>query len=137
MIGPLIARRKLRSGFNSVALGDLDTLLSVFRDDAVLIYPMVGRMEGKDAIHKFYTLFLHTFPGVEVEVHNICHERTFDFVGTNVFTTYWDVATTNRRGMTFRQTGMQLIRTRFGRVEHMHYFFADLDALRHAWKESE
>jgi len=46
------------------------------------------------------------------------------------------VAPTNSRGQTFKQTGCQLITTRFGRVTSTRYLFADLDHLRHAWKES-
>ena len=137
MIGAFIAARKLRSGFAAVARGDLETIVSVFRDDAVLIYPTVGSIKGKAAIREFYDHFLQTFPQTKADVHNICVQNIFDFVGTNVIATHWDVFTTNRRGITFQQTGIQLIHTKFGKVTFMRYFFADLDNLRRAWKESE
>jgi uncharacterized protein (TIGR02246 family) len=137
MIGALIAKKKIRSGFASIMRGDLDTFLSVFREDAVVIYPTKGTVQGKEAIRAFYHHFLEAFPKVEVDIQHICVENLFDCVGTNVVTVQWEIATTNRRGATFKQTGAQLIATKNGKIKYVHYFFFDTDHLRHAWRESE
>ena len=137
MIGAFIAKRKIRSGFAAMACGDLDALLSVFADDATLFYPIKGTMQGKAAIRAFYEHFLQVFPKVVPTVHHICVNNLLDVVGTNVIATHWDVATTNRRGTTYSQTGVHLIETHMGRITSMRYFFADPDQLKQAWKESE
>ena len=84
MLGTLIAKSKIRKGFASISRGDLDTLASVFSDDAVVEYPIKGIFKGKEAIIGFYRHFVQTFPKVEPIVHHICVENIFDFVGTVV-----------------------------------------------------
>ena len=137
MLGALIAKRKIRSGYSAVERGDLESLVSVFSEDAIVMYPTQGTMKGKDAIRAFYRHFLETFPQVEVNLRHICVENLFDLIGTNVITVHWEIATTNRAGVTFQQTGMQLMETEKGRVKFMQYFFWDTDHLRDAWKQSE
>jgi ketosteroid isomerase-like protein len=137
MLGALIAQRKVRKGFASIAKGDMDTFISVFSDDAVVIYPTKGTFTGKEAILGFFLHFVQTFPKIEPVVHNIGVENIFDLVGTNVIFTHFVVSTTNRNGVTFKHEGMQLFKAKRGKLTSLHYFFFDTEALRHAWKESE
>jgi ketosteroid isomerase-like protein len=137
MIGSLIAKSKVRKGFNSIARGDLESFVSVFSDDGEVVYPTKGVIRGKDGIRDFYGHFMRTFPKVDVEVPNVGVENLFDFVGTNVISTHFMVYTTNRSGVTYKQEGMQLIKIRRGKLTLLHYFFFDTEALRQAWKESE
>lgn len=137
MLGTLIVKNTVRARFAAIERGDLEAVVSVFGDDAALLYPTHGTIQGKNAIRAFYRHFLETFPKVDVTVHHIGVENLFDLVGTNVVTAQWDIATTNRGGTTFRQTGIQLIEMTRARVTRMQYFFWDTENLRHAWKESE
>jgi uncharacterized protein (TIGR02246 family) len=137
MLGALIAKSRVRKGFATIKKGELDAFLTVFSDDAVVIYPSKGTMNGKAAIREFYRHFLRTFPKIEVDVSDVCVENLFDLIGTNSISTHFKILTTNRKGIAFEQEGMQLIRTRRGKLTLLHYFFFDTDALRHAWRESE
>ena len=137
MLGALIAKSKVRTGFDSMARGDLETFLTVFSEDAVVIYPTKGTMKGKEAIRGFYRHFIQTFPKVDPVVLNVGVENIFDLVGTNVISTHFEISTTNRKGITFKQEGMQLIKIKRGKLTLLHYFFFDTENLQHAWRESE
>lgn len=137
MLGALIAMNKVRTGFASMSKGDMDTFYSVFADDAEVIYPTKGSIKGKAAIFEFYSHFRKTFPEVAPVVLNLGVENLFDFVGTNVVSTHFKIATTNREGITYHQEGMQLIKVERGMIKLIHYFFYDTVALREAWTKSE
>lgn len=136
MIGTLIARNAVRKGFDSVMRGDVEALRSIFHEDASLVYPTRGTVVGREGILDFYRHMLHVFPRIRAVVHVAAVEDLFDWTGTNVLTTSFEVHTTNRQGVTFTQEGMQLIRLHRGRIRHLRYFFADSVALADAWKAS-
>ena len=137
MLGALIAKSKVRKGFVSISQGELDAFISIFAEDAVVIYPTKGSISGKRAILEFYQHFIRTFPRIEAVPHSICVENFFDLLGTNVLSAHFEVSTTNRKGTTFKQEGMLLIETKLGRLTSARYFFLDTEKLRHAWSESE
>lgn len=137
MLGALIAKSAVRKGFAAVARRDLDAIVSVFAEDAVVIYPTRGSIKGKDAIREFYRHFFQTFPKTGVAVYHVGVENIFDLFGTNVIFTRFEVSTTNRNGVTFQQEGMQLINIERGKLTLLHYFFFDTENLRRAWRESE
>lgn len=137
MIGTLIARRAVRTGFDSVMRHDFETLARIFHEDATLVYPTRGTIEGRAGIVEFFRHFLETFPKVQAMVHVAAVEDLFDFAGTNTLTTMFEVHTTNREGVTYHQEGMQLIRLHRGKIKLLRYFFADTDHLARAWSVSE
>ncbi len=137
MLGGLIAKKQVRKGFTFFSRQDLNAFVSVFADDAVVVYPTTGPIKGKGAIREFYGHFFQTFPKVEAVAHEICLENSFDLMGTNVISTHFEISTTNRKGTTFRQEGMLLIKAKRGRLTSVRYFFLDTENLRRAWRESE
>lgn len=137
MIGTLIARSAVRKGFDAVMRNDLEALISVFHQDATVIYPTREKVEGLVAIKEFYRHFLETFPRVRATVKVAAVENLFDFAGTNTLTTLFEVDTTNQEGVTYHQEGMQLIRLHRGKIKLLRYFFADTVALASAWDHSE
>jgi uncharacterized protein (TIGR02246 family) len=137
MLGAIIAKSKVREGFASISRGDVEAFVSIFAEDGVVVYPTKGAIEGKKAIRSFYDHFIRTFPKIDAVVHHAAVENIFDMVGTNVICTQFEISTTNRKGITFKQEGMQLIKIKRGKLTLLRYFFFDIDNLRHAWKESE
>jgi uncharacterized protein (TIGR02246 family) len=128
---------RVRAGFSALERRDLDAFVSSFADDAVVIYPTVGAIRGRAAIREFYSHFLQTFPKVEAVVHDVGVQNIFDVVGTNVVFSHFEISTTNRRGVTFKQEALQLIRIKRGKMTLLHFVFLDVDADRRVWKESE
>jgi uncharacterized protein (TIGR02246 family) len=137
MIGALVAKSRVRSGFAAIMRGDLDEFVSIFTEDGVVNYPTKGDIRGRAAIREFYAHFLQVFPKVDAVVRDVGVQNLFDLVGTNVVFTHFSVSTTNRHGVTYTQEGMQLIRITRGKLTLLHYVFFDMDSLRRAWEESE
>jgi ketosteroid isomerase-like protein len=56
MIGAMIAKQKIFSGFDALNNRDLEAFLAAWRDDCTFIYPgdlpVSGKIEGKQAIEK-------------------------------------------------------------------------------------
>ena len=137
MIGALVAKSKVRGGFAAIERRDLDGFVAIFTDDAVVNYPTKGDIKGKAAIREFFGHFMETFPKFKGVVRDVGVQNLFDMVGTNVVFTHFEIWTTNRKGVTFHQEGMQLIRITRGKLTLLHYVFFNMESLHHAWKESE
>lgn len=137
MIGALVAKSRVRGGFAAIERRDLDGFVTIFADDAVVNYPTKGDIKGKAAIREFFGHFMETFPKFKGVVRDVGVQNLFDMVGTNVVFTHFEIWTTNRKGVTFHQEGMQLIRITRGKLTLLHYVFFNMESLHHAWKESE
>jgi len=137
MIGALVAKSKVRGGFAAIERRDLDGFVAIFADDAVVNYPTKGDIKGTAAIREFFGHFMETFPKFKGVVRDVGVQNLFDMVGTNVVFTHFEIWTTNRKGVTFHQEGMQLIRITRGKLTLLHYVFFNMESLHHAWKESE
>jgi len=88
MIGAIIAKKKARSGFDSISRHELDTLLADWAEDASFVYPgslsVSGEMKGKQAIKEWFGKFIEQFPVSTFRVKNICVQNIFALGGTNV-----------------------------------------------------
>jgi ketosteroid isomerase-like protein len=120
MIGAFIAKKKVASAFDALNRRDFSAFLSAWRDDCVFIYPgdisVSGKMEGKASIENWFQNFMDQFPKIKLTLKNICVENIFDFVGTNVVTAHWDVNLTNRNGKEIQNSGITIIKVKFGKA---------------------
>ena len=120
MIGAIIAKKKVSSAFEALNQRDFSTFLSAWRDDCVFIYPgdiaVSGKMEGKSSIENWFQNFMDRFPKIKFTLKNICVEKIFDFVGTNVVTAHWDYEATNRDGNEVQNSGVTVINIKFGKA---------------------
>jgi len=68
MIGSLIAKQKIASGYDALNNRDVEAFLAAWRDDCTFIYPgnlpVSGKMEGKSAIEKWFKNFFDQFPKI-------------------------------------------------------------------------
>ena len=77
------------------------------------------------------------FPKIDFTIKNICVENVFDFVGTNVVAAHWDVNLTNRDGKEIQNSGVTIIKVKFGKALLVVDYFADTgDTLKKAWGEA-
>jgi ketosteroid isomerase-like protein len=138
MIGAIIAKKKVSSGFDALNRRDFSTFLSGWRDDCTFIFPgdiaVSGKMEGKKSIENWYQNYLEQFPKIKFTVKNVCVENIFDFVGTNVVTAQWDVDFTNRDGVEIQNSGVTVIHIKFGKATLVvDYYFDTGDKFKTAW----
>ena len=144
MIGALIAKQKIASGYDALNNRDVEAFLAAWRDDCTFIYPgdlpISGKMEGKSAIEKWFKNFFDQFPKIKYTLKNVCVDNVFDFMGTNTVAVHWDSEYTNKDGKEFQNSGVSIIKIKFGKAECVKdYYFDTGDKFKTAWgiKETE
>ena len=142
MIGALIAKYKINHAYDALNRRDFEAFLSDWRDDCTFVYPgnlpVSGKFEGKDAIAKWFKNFLDQFPQLTFTVKNLCIDNVFDFVGTNTVAAHWDIDYTNKDGKKIQNSGVSIIKIKFGKAELVtDYYFDTGDKFRTAWSVTE
>jgi len=139
MIGTLMAKSKIRSGFNALNQRDLDTFLAGFADDATWIFPgnfsVSGEFKGKKAVEKWFRNFMEVFPQIKFTVKHIDVQNIFDMIGTNYVAVEWDIHLKNRDGKEFHNNGVTTIDIKMGKAIRGRDYISDLETTRKAWGE--
>jgi uncharacterized protein (TIGR02246 family) len=130
-------REKLRSLAHGVVEAfnrkDLEGMLSLFADDAVMVRPE-GTFRGKDEIKRFYTW---NFPGY---LQNTLVEKDFIIEGDKVVLEFVSEATVDRGGKELKRhlPGMVLFEFKEGKVQQVHDYYDKLlgaQQLANGWFE--
>ncbi len=142
MIGAIIAKQKISSAFDALNRRDFSAFLAAWRDDCTFIYPgdlpVSGKMEGKAAIEKWFRNFLDQFPKIKFTVKSVCVDNIFDMLGTNTVAAHWDIDYTNEDGKEIENSGVSIIKIKFGKAELVtDYYFDTGDKFRTAWGVTE
>jgi ketosteroid isomerase-like protein len=140
MIGAIMAKRAVRSGFAALEQRDVDQFVAAWKENATVIYPgdlsVSGRVEGKGAIKAWFQRFLEQFPEFHFTLKSVCVENIFDLVGTNVVAVEWDISLTNREGKALQNSGVTTIQVERGTGVLVRDYIFDHEALREGWGES-
>lgn len=142
MLGALIVKRKVAGAFAALNRRDLDAFLRDWSDDAAKVFPgdlsVSGTVSGKANIREWYDGFFRQFPSLRFAVSNICVERLWDVVGSNVVAATWDIDLTNRVGGRYQNSGVTVITVQRGKVVYVRdYIFDTGRPFREAWGEAE
>jgi len=138
MIGAMIAKQKMSSAYDALNNRDIKAFLAAWRDDCTFIYPgnlpISGKMEGKPAIEKWFKNFFDQFPKIKYTLKNVCVENVFDFMGINTVAAHWDSEYTKKDGKEFQNSGVTVIKIKFGKADFVKdYYFDTGDNFRAAW----
>jgi ketosteroid isomerase-like protein len=142
MIGAIIAKKKVRSLFDSLNWRDLDALLANWSEAAIYVYPggfsYSGAFEGKESIKGWYQRFLEQFPQAIFDVKNICIQKLCPVnFGTNTVVVEWDGMFTNRDRKEFRNRGTTVVNIEKGKIMKVHQYIFDAEVDRKAWGEAK
>ena len=139
MIGTIIAKSKIRSGFSSLNNHDIDRFIADWREDATFIYPgnmsVSGEIKGKKAIKEWFTKFMEQFPQVQFTLKHICVQNIFDMTGTNHVAVEWDVNLKNRDGLEIQNSGVTTINLRMGKAVLIRDYMFDMEKAKEGWGE--
>jgi ketosteroid isomerase-like protein len=139
MIGTLIAKSKIRSGFNALSQHHADEFLKAWADDATRVYPgnisVSGEYKGKEAIAAWFGKFMEQFPQINFNIKHVCVKNIFDMIGTNNIAVLWDINITNRDGKEFQNSGVTTITLKMGKAVAACDYIFDLEKVKKAWGE--
>jgi ketosteroid isomerase-like protein len=137
MMGAIVARRKVRSAFDSLNKRDLNAFLANWADDAIFIHPgalpVSGEVKGKEAIRGWFQKFMDRFPKVNFTLTNVCVRRICACGGTNTVAAEWDIALTDQKGQEFRNKGVSLINLKRRKAILLRNYIFDAEIEKKAW----
>ena len=139
MLGPLIAKKKVRSAFSYFNDRNMEKFLALWDDNAVFIYPgklsVSGTKRGKKAVSDWFRNLMDTGPSVHFSIKSICVNNIFDLFGTNVITVEWVNSVTSRKGINILVSGVSVIRIKKGKIIKVCDYIFDPEKLPIAWCE--
>ena len=139
MIGAIILKVALRGAMDDLNKRQKEKIIASFADDAVIIYP--GRMsvsgvrKGKAAIKEFFDKYFDQFP----EEHCVAKEtyiKNILALGlSNTIAIRFQKRLTNKAGQTFENSGISVLKIRWGKVVEMQDFYFDVETLAKMYGE--
>jgi ketosteroid isomerase-like protein len=112
---PASPREVAESYWRAEEARDVEAVLAHFHEDAVF-HPVTGPLEGHDEIRTFYDGMGDTFPGLEVTITREIssgHEAALE----------WEAVLTDHEGNRFPIRGVNIVRVREGKFEHVRAYF--------------
>jgi len=93
----------------------VEAVLAHFHEDAVF-HPVSGPLRGHSEIRTFYDGMGDTFPGLEVTI-------THDVSSGDEAALEWEAVLIDREGTRFPIRGVNIVRVREGKFEHVRAYF--------------
>jgi ketosteroid isomerase-like protein len=120
MIGAILARNAVKSGFDALNERNLDKFMKAWADQSVWIFPgnlsVSGKFTGKDNVRKWFEHFQEQFPQRKFTLKHLGVGSIFALGGNNVITAYWELELTNNTGMKFHNSGVTLLSIKGAKV---------------------
>jgi ketosteroid isomerase-like protein len=134
MIGAVIIRRMVRSAFEMMNRGDVDSLMSGWADDAIFDFPSImsvgGTLKGKKEIAAGFRMAFEVYPKRKYVVRDICFQEVFPLLsilfGTYVIMADWTAELTNKEGKELKFDGLTVIHGRRNKHTHVRDYISFL-----------
>ena len=139
MIGAIIGAKLVRSQYDRLNRGDIETFMAGIADDATFIYPsnvsVGGEIKGKKAIDAWFHKLMEHYSKISITLKNVFVANVLALGSTNVFAVEWNEIATNRDGKDFRFSGVTIIEVRRGKATRIQEYVYDTNILKKAWGE--
>ncbi|HEY3389856.1 MAG TPA: nuclear transport factor 2 family protein [Prolixibacteraceae bacterium] len=113
MIGAIIARQGVKSGYRALNEGNVDKFMTAWGDNCIWIYPgnisASGRFVGKEEVRKWFEHFQYQFPQKKFTLKHLGVGNIFAMGGHNVISTQWDLDLVNKDGMSISYSGATVL----------------------------
>jgi ketosteroid isomerase-like protein len=139
MIGAIIARQAVKSGFDALNERNIDKFMKAWSDNCIWIYPgnvsAGGRFVGKTEVRKWFGKFQDQFPKRKFSINHLGVGNIFALGGNNVISAHWDLELVNKDGMSFSNSGVTLLTIKGAKVVQGQDFMtiSDGDEFKKAW----
>jgi ketosteroid isomerase-like protein len=139
MIGALILKLALRGAMNDLNQRRKDKIVASYADDALIKYP--GRMsvsgirKGKAAVQEFFDRYFDQFPKENCVLKESYIKNILALGPSNTIAIRWEKTITNKAGQVFENSGVTVMKVRWGKVVEMLEFYYDVETLQKMWGE--
>ncbi len=139
MIGAIIGKKLIRSQYDRLNQGDIETFMAGIGEDATFIYPsnvsVGGEIKGKKAIDKWFHNLMEHYSKISITIKNVFVTNVLALGATNIFSVEWDEIATNRDGKDFKFSGVTVIDVKRGKATRIQEYVFEADILKSAWGE--
>ena len=139
MIGAIIGKRMVRSQYDRLNQGDIETFMDGIGENATFIYPsnvsVGGEIKGKKAINEWFYKLMEHYSKISITLKNVFVTNVLALSSTNIFAVEWDEIATNRDGKDFEFSGVTVIDVEKGKATRIQEYVYDTDILKEAWGE--
>ncbi len=120
MIGAIIARQAVKTGFDALNDRNLDKFMNAWAEQSTWIYPgdisISGKFVGKNKVRKWFEHFQEQFPQMKFAIKHLGVGSIFALSGNNVVSAYWELELTNITGLKYQNTGVTLLTIKGAKV---------------------
>jgi len=139
MIGAIIGKKMVRSQYERLNQGDIETFMDGIGEDAIFIYPsnvsVGGEIKGKNAINEWFHKLMEHYSKINITLKNVFVTNVLALGSTNIFAVEWDEIATNRDGKDFKFSGVTTIDVKKSKATRIQEYVYDTDILKKAWGE--
>ncbi len=143
MIGAIIAKQAIRSGFDALNKGDLENFLKPWSQDCVFIYTgkikAGGRFTGKLEATRWFEEFITQFPQRKFTVRHVGVENILDMAGNNTIFAQLDLELTNKKGLKCTNSVVSVVKIKGAKIIYAKDFLeiSDGDDYKRGWGDIE
>jgi ketosteroid isomerase-like protein len=113
MIGTIIAKRSVKTGFDAFNNGDLETFLKAWSENGVFIYQgkvrAGGQYTGITEIKRWFEAFIIQFPERRFVIKHMGVENILDMNGNNTVFVQLDIDLVNKDGHEVTNSAVSVI----------------------------
>jgi ketosteroid isomerase-like protein len=140
MIGGLLVKQLVRRGFAALNRCDVDGMMGLFADDAVLEFPgrsaLAGRYEGAEAIRHFLVERCARVERLHYTLTHVAVTETLTLGTTNTVLVEWVLVETMPGGQAHHVSGVTSLHLHSGKVVRAREYVFEQDVLEAAWGTS-
>jgi ketosteroid isomerase-like protein len=119
----LIVKRRVRQGFQALSAGKYEEVLRQFAPHVRFSFAgdhaLSGERHSIEAVRQWFQRLYQFFPGLQFEIHDVVVNG---WPGNTVAATRFSVRATLPDGRAYRNSGMQYVRLRWGRIVEDHIY---------------
>jgi len=139
MIGALILKLALRGAMKDLNQRRKDKIVASYTDDALIKYPgkmsVSGIRKGKAAVQEFFDRYFDQFPQENCVLKESYIKNILALGLSNTIAIRWEKTITNKAGQVFENSGVTVMKVRWGAVAEMLEFYYDVETLQKMWGE--
>lgn len=120
MIGAIIARNAVKSGFDALNERNVDKFMKAWAGNCEWVYPGIisvsGTFKGKDNVRKWFQHFQDQFPARKFIVTHLGVGNIFAMGGSNVISAVWKLDLVNKAGESYSMNGVTVLTIKGAKV---------------------
>ena len=139
MVGAIIAKQAIRSGFDALNKGNLEKFLKAWSENCIFIYTgkvkAGGQFAGKPKVKRWFEEFIKQFPQRNFIIKHVGFENIFDMLGNNTIFAQLDLELINKNGVKCTNNVVSVVKIKGSKIIYVKDYLeiSDGDDYKRGW----